>query len=552
MKLTKNKFIYGATILTISSIIAKVIGAFFKVPLVSMLGSKGLGIFQLIFPIYSFFLVLISGGISLGMSKLISLDKQNNQGRFSKSYLKNSIILMIIFGLIFGLILALISFPMANFQGDTSLFVCYLALIPALLFSAVISCFRGYFQGQENMLPSGISLIIEQLTKVVFSLFFASILLNKGIVFAVCGVFLGISLSELLALLFLCFRAYFYKKISFAKTEKKIIKKISLNGTENSNENGKSQNTFANNSVKLTFKNAVKDILRISFPIMLNSVILPLVYAIESGLTIWLLSKATISSQTATSLFGLEDGIVGSLIALPTVVSSAISTAILPSITKNFNSGEKEESSNKAKFAIKIAYLVALPCFVVFFIFGKEVVQFLYSKGLSNDSFDELKVVIDLVKINSISIVYVSLLNVITAILQATNNSFVPVKNLILACLIKLILTVVFVAMPSVNIYGLAVSDCICFAIALILDLRHLKSVLNINFGLKDFVLKPIICVLFMAIMGVGIRFVLSTFLTGRVLILSLLGSCTMMYVLFVFATRTLKKEELFGFKIKR
>lgn len=520
----KSKFVLGAIVLTITSVISKILGAFYKVPLMNMIGSNGLGIFQLIFPVYSFFLVLASGGISLGMSKIISGENKLSGGAYNSMYVKCGLKLVLLLSLLSSVVLGGISVPISIMQGDKTLFVCYLALIPALVFSSLISVLKGYFQGKENMLPSGISMIIEQGVKLLAGLLLCKIFIKKSLIFAVFGAFLGISLSELMAFVFLLVR---YFTFHHGKKEQKDLTNIST----------------------LTKKDCYKNIIKTSFPIMLNTIIMPLVYAVESGVTIWLLKRASIGTQTAQSLFGLEDGIVGSLINLPTVISSAIATALLPSITSSFNSGEDETCSQKSTLALRLTWLVALPCFFIFLLFAKDIVLFLYGGGLKQSAFDELSVVVDLVRLSSLNIVYVSLLSVITAILQAINLSFVPVKNLLISGVIKLILTFVLVSSPMLNIYGLVISDAVCFSLALVLNTIALKKSMKISLDLKNFVIKPILSSLVMAFVTFSIKFVLSGLINFKMLVMISILSGICVYLFTMFMVKGITKQELFKIK---
>ncbi len=534
----KNKFLRGAVILTLTGIVAKVLGAFYRVPLVSMIGSKGIGIFQLIFPIYTFFLIFVSGGTSLGISKLVSVETQKGNTKNVKTILKSSLVLMLILSALFGIIFGIISVPLAIFQGEKNLYICYLALVPALIFSSLISSLKGYYQGKQNMLPSGVSQIVEQVLKLVFSLLLSKFFMAKGVISAVFGVFLGISVSELGALLYLFVRVFFQKrKSSIVKAEIK---------TETKKEQ---------TSQTYTLKQSLKLVIKTCLPIMLNGAIMPLVYAIESSITIWLLSRATISSTIATSLFGLEDGIVESLINLPTVISSSLAVAILPSITASWSSGDKVECEKKAKTCLKLTWLIVLPCAVAFLLLSEDLVLFLYNNGLSKAVFDELKVVVDLIKISSINIIYISLLNVVTSLLQGINKSYIPVRNLLISGAIKLVLTVVLVSSKAINIYGLIISDAICFMLALILDLVELKKYLRISFDFKNFVLKPACCVVVMTIAIFLTKYLLSDVITARVLTLITILVAGTIYLVNIFLTKTLKKEDITGFakrKIKQ
>lgn len=506
---TKSKFVLGAIILAITSLVAKILGALYKVPLMHIIGSNGLGIFQLVFPIYSFFLVLVSGGINLGISKLISIELQKNNGKYVRSITKNALVLVFIISVIFSLILALTSLPLSKMQGSQTLYICYLALIPALIFSSLTSVFKGYFQGYENMTPSGISLIIAQSAKLIFGLYLCRLFSARSLTFAVFGAFLGISISEFISCLYL-----FFKHL---KAKRKL-----------------------NNQQFLPFKTSVKLVAKYSFPIMLNSIIMPLVYAIESAMIVWLLSKAQISSTVAQSLFGLEDGIASSLINLPTVASSALATALLPSITKSFNEHNFLDCKKKSQLALNITWLICLPCFVIFLFFSKDIVKFLYSNGLKNIAFDEFTVVVDLVKISSLNILYVSLLGVVTAILQAINKSFVPVKNLLISAVVKLIVTFVLVSSPKINIYGIVISDIVCFSLALILNFVQLKKHIDLTFSFNNFVLKPAFCLGMMIVIIHAIQLAMNGLINFKILSLVSLGGGAIIYIALIFLTKAM------------
>ncbi len=517
MKDKKNKLLIGTLILTITSLLAKVIGAFFRVPLINILGSNGLGIFQLIFPIFSFFLIFVSGGTSLGVSKLVCFECEQGNHKNAKQILKASLVLMLGLSVLLGLVMALLSVPLSIFQGNRKFASCYLALIPALIFSCLISAFRGYFQGKQNMLPTGISMILEQLAKVLCSLFLASRLASIGLVASVCGAFLGISISELVAFLYILFQYIFS-----SKHKPKISLELTLN-----------------------FRQACTQVIKTCFPIMLNGAIMPLMYAIESTLVIWLLSKASISTDIATSLFGLEDGLVGSLVNLPTVVASALSTALIPSVASSYAKGDLKECGKKSVQSIKFAWLIALPCCFAFLLLSQDIVLFLYKNGLAGNLFDQLKVVVDLVRISSINILYVSLLSVVTAILQAINKSYVPVKNLLIACIFKTIFTFLLVSNPKINIYGLVISDVVCFSIALMLNVKYLKTQLEVNFKFNDFLLKPAFCVGVMLVSIELSKILLKNLITSRLLTLCVVLVGGLIYLTNLLITKTIKKEEI-------
>lgn len=466
----RKGFIFGAIVLIISGIICKVIGAVYKIPLISLMGAEGLGLFQLIFPIYSLFLVLATSGIAISLSKLISKQIANGNHQNVKVILKTALVLMIFLGILFCIVLFLLAPALSNIQNNANAKICYYAIAPSVIFTCIIIVFKGYFQGLQNMVPSAITQIIEQLIKLGASLLLVKLFLPLGLVYAVFGALLGVSISELAGLIFIVI-CFLFKRLKKTTT--------TITGT-------------------LTFKMAVKLLIYESLPIMLNAIIFPLTGAIDSLIIVFLMSKAGVGTSTAISLFGLNNGVVGSVISAPSVIAVAISTALLPSIISSYEKNDLQYCNEKSKIAIKLAWIFSLPFVIIFVLLSENIIRFLYSNGLKTIGINELKIASDLLKLNAISIVYVSFLSITTAILQAFNRSYEPVKNLLIASLLRFAILFLLVISPKINIYGLVIADISCLAIAVIMNISSIKKVLNINFDFKKFVFVPLISSAFM------------------------------------------------------
>ena len=145
-------------------------GAIYRVPLLKVLGSAGLGLYQLVFPIYALMLVIITSGVSVSLSKFISKEVSVKNIRNQKTFLKACFFISFTISLLITLILAIISPMLSKYQGESRLFYCYLALLPSLVISSLVASFKGYFLGQNKMLYTGTSQIVGQVVKLVASL----------------------------------------------------------------------------------------------------------------------------------------------------------------------------------------------------------------------------------------------------------------------------------------------------------------------------------------------------------------------------------------------
>ena len=165
MTKTKNNFLTGAIILALCSIISKILGAIYKIPLLKMLGSDGLGEYQMVISVYALFLVIASSGMTITLSKLISRETIYNNKFNQTKYLFASITISIILSTILMIFLIAICPIISKYQNSQSLIYSYLIITPAILFSSLIGVFRGYFLGKRKMIYSGGIQILEAILK---------------------------------------------------------------------------------------------------------------------------------------------------------------------------------------------------------------------------------------------------------------------------------------------------------------------------------------------------------------------------------------------------
>ena len=463
----ENKFAKGALILLLGGIVCKLIGGFYRVPLSNIIGAEGIGVYQLIFPVYSLLLVFASGGVPVALSKLVASCRANGEIKRAKRFLWQGVIILLLISLLFAVLFLALAKQISNFQGNSNAALGYVGASIAIIFASTLTAFRGYFQGYQNMTPTAISQIIEQVLKLVLGLTFASFLISKGTSFGVLGAMLGVASGEVVALLYLGIRYIFKRK------KLDVLEPV----------------------CKTSYKQDFRTLLKMSLPITLNALILPLILAVDSFLIVNLLTSNGVSSGGATEMFGVYSGMVNSLVNLPTVVSSALAVSLIPSIT--FES-EKNNGKNEVGGIFKIVFFVAVPCIFVFFAFSREIIEVLYPSATSPEL---LNLGGSLLKITAINILYISLLQVTTSVLQAKNKSGVALWNLAIAGVLKVLFTIVFVS-SKLGIYGAAVSSVLCYAIASGLNVISLGGVLEFNLKPKTFLF-----ILLNSLLTLGISF---------------------------------------------
>ncbi|MBQ8430458.1 MAG: oligosaccharide flippase family protein [Clostridia bacterium] len=540
------------------NLLSKFLGAVYRIPLLKVLGSEGLGLYQLIFPIYALVLVICSSGITVALSKFISKEVRYKNSHNLKTLLKASFIISASVSTILSLIFCLISRPLSVYQGEVSLFYCYLAIVPSIVLSTLISTFKGYFLGKNKMIYSGSLQIVSQIAKLFFSLLLANIFAKNGIVFAVLGAVLGITISEIITLLVATI-IYFSKKsnsmVIYGKikntNEINVSKCASVNKLKNANgftkiislETDKNKLVLKTESRYLTLKNAIKKVVKFGLFVSLEACIIPLTGALDSILVVPLLIKSGLTKQLAFTLFGLEDGIVYSLVCMPTVFASSISSSLIP----NIKSLSKENTSTNKNISesIKIVWLISLACALIFIFFSKDIIKFLYSNNFSDKIVDEFYVVENLLKFNAFSIIYLSLLNLSTSILQGLEQSKKPLINLGISALIRLILILILIPINGINIYGLAVADVVFYSLSFVLNLREIKKSIYIKFSVKNFILTPVVCASIMCLSMKFLNLSLGGLLPAKVLTLFMLLIGVLIYISLLLFTKVIDVQEI-------
>lgn len=437
-------------------LLSKVVGAIYRIPLTSVIGAEGMGLYQMVFPLYTLMLTISSSGLPSSISKLISENLAKNNYKQANKIMCVSFLLLICFSLVCSLLVFLLSGVFANIQGNINAKICYLGLAPAIIFVGLISGFRGYFQGLNSMTPSALSGFFEQIFKLGFGLYFAKLLIGRGVSYGVLGALIGISLSELIASMYL-----FVTYIIVRNKQKKL-------------------NLVSKGEVLSTKKTAFR-ILSLSLFVSLGGLIMPLTMLIDSSIIINILKAIGLSTSKATSLFGLQTGTVGSIINMPVVLSLGVATAILPCVSSAKAKGDMTLVTKSASKAILMTLIFALPAAVGCYTFSEPIIRLLYSRSLSSE---EILIASKILEVASVTIFYLALVQVSSGLLQGLGRFYVPVISLACGAVVKIILNLLLVRVPSINILGAEVSSAMCYFVALLINLSVLikHGVVKLNF----------------------------------------------------------------------
>ncbi|MBC8587932.1 polysaccharide biosynthesis protein [Tissierellaceae bacterium BX21] len=503
----QNNFLKGAAILGIAGIIVKILGAVYRIPIVNIIKDEGIGYYQTAYPFYSLLLTIATAGFPVAIAKLASEKRAVGDYKGAYKVFKVALLGLIIGGTLASLFVALGARTIVEKLKNPNAYYSLIALVPALFFVPIMSAFRGFFQGRQNMTPTAISQIAEQLSRVASGLFLTSYLLKYGIPIAAGGASFGGSVGGIVGGITIF--------IIFMMSRKEIHHEI-----ENSIE-----------SKEYKVSNIVKDLLVISIPITLGSSIAPIMDAIDTTFVLNRLQAINYSEELANSLYGQLKGMAQTLINLPQVFSIAISMSLVPAIADAKARKRKTEINSIASSGIRMTLLIGLPCAFGLFVLAKPIIGLLYYKN----TLETINSTGEILSYLSFGVITLTLVQCLTAILQGLGRVMVPVISLFIGAVVKVILTYVLTGIPSINIKGAAISTVAAYTIAALLDLMSLVRSSKIKLDFKNIFLKPLISSIVMAIIAKASFILLNNIIGQRLAtILAVLIGVVLYFILLI------------------
>lgn len=429
-------YIKGALIISVGGLISKLLGAIYRIPLVAYLGGEGMGIYQLVYPLYCILLTVSASGIPTGIARLISSGVQVGAER-KAFYLYGGI------GLIGSLVMFALSTPLSIAQGEPGVALCCRLLSPSVFFVAIISVVRGYFQGKSNMLPTAFTEVTEQLVKVAAGILLAGLYKGNAL-YATAAAVLAVTVSEVIACIF---------SIIIYLTAQRGVKPLFKTSTP---------------SVKMLFAYTV--------PLTFSAIALPVGQLLESIAVVNIL-RAT--ADNATALYGIFSGCAITLINLPVSVTYGLAAASVPLISPLASNGDMHGAIDKVKKSLLYTLLFSLPFAVGLYVFAPLAVR-LFFPSLQ---MAEKQLLIKLVRIMSINAVTSSLVQTSSACITSLGKPFLGMVTQWTCAVLRVILSSVLVAFTPLSITGAALSSNVCYFVAIIINLCYIISVKNSSGG---------------------------------------------------------------------
>ena len=506
-----SKFLKGTMILTISSIIVKVIGSLNWIILSRVLGGEGIGLYQMGFPIYLMAITVSSAGVPVAISIITSEKLANKDYRGAKRVFNVSLRLLLISGLVFSSALLFGADFLINQHiiRDARAYYSIIALAPAVFFVTFLASFRGYLQGWQIMTPTATSEVVEQLVRVITMLVFADLFMPYGLAYAAGGASMGAGAGAFCALLVLM---WFYRRL-----KRRLHEEIEAQDDSIPQESA---------------GHIIKRLLKLALPVSLTSLMLPIGANLDLLIVPQRLEVAGFDVRHATELFGYLTGMAVPLVKLATIFTAAMTISLVPSISESRTLERFDAIRDKIRLAFRVAMIITFPCFMGLFFLAEKVAALIYNAPGAAGAIQTM----------SVGILFLGMHQISTGILQGLGKTAIPVINMILACLVKVGMSWWLTAIPLLGIKGASMATVADFAVAAIINMGFIYKYTGFTFSLGS-LLKPLLAA---GVMGAVIYAVLGiTEQLGMWCVLFAMVAAVPSYALALLAFGGLTKEDL-------
>ena len=416
----RSSYADGVAVLTVSAIIVKLIGVCYKIPLVRLLGSQGMGYFNAAYDVYALLSIISTTGLPVAVSVMMNQYKGQQKRIFMLSL---SVFLTL--GALGACAVFFLADQIAVWVGAPGAAQSLRFIAPAVLFICLSGALRGYHQGQRNMVPTAISQVIEAACKLLLGLTFAyiAILNQQGPMTTAAFAVLGLSAGTMLSAVYLIF------------TKK-----------ENSQQA----------STGISYRVLLRQLLAVAFPVTLGAALSGLSKMIDLGLIMRRLQDIGFDADTAVSLYGCYSAMVIPFYSAVPALFGSVAMPLIPHLAHAIEANNVQKQRELLNSCFRLTALISIPGAIGMGMISDCVLRLLY-KGS-----DGLEVAIPLLLILSISVPASCLITATNAILQAYMHPWLPMISMAIGCAVKAISLYCLAGVPSVGIMAAPISTLLC------------------------------------------------------------------------------------------
>ncbi|SER53650.1 putative polysaccharide biosynthesis protein [Lachnobacterium bovis] len=485
-KKNRSNFLVQGSILAMASIISRIIGLLYRLPMTDILGDVGIGYYGTAFEIYNVMLIISSYSLPLAVSKLVSA--KLGQGNKAQAYqiLKGAIVFAIASGGTVSLIVFFGADYLARLMNTPMSAYALRVLGPGLIIVAVLGVIRGFFQGTGTMVPSAISQIIEQIVNAIVSVWAAYVLFNYGTrigkvlgdqkhysaAYGAAGGTLGTVMGSLAALVFVCMIFLTYLKVFKKKMRKE--KNVEID------------------SFSFTMKMLIATII----PVLLSTTVYNISASIDQGIFKNIAALQGYSQDLADGWYGVFTGKYRLLINVPISIASAMVASAVPKLTSSYAQGDLEAVRYQIQASTRFIMVIAFPCTVGLMALGRPILILLFPTTLGN-----IDVATNMMLLGSVAIIFYSISTLSNGLLQGIDKLKIPVINALIALVTHVLLLIFLMLAFRLGIYAVVIANTFFAFIMCFLNSRAIVKYSGFKREYKKTYIIPAICSMIMGVL---------------------------------------------------
>ncbi len=562
----KQNLLTGAGVLAIATVLVKIIGAIYKIPLTNLITIEGYGYFTGAYAIYTPLYAISMAGLPVAVSKLVSQNVELGRIKDAQRIFSVARRLFLLVGLAGAVILAAIAVPVSNLVGSHQNYISILVIAPCIMFCCQMSSFRGYYEGLNNMTPTGVSQVIEAVVKLVFGIsasylafnywlksyhanavdgaakIFGAEVKNEAEALSVMYPYVaavaisGVTLGSLFGLLYLYIR---YKRKGFGFTREEIV----------------------NSPPAQDDKKIRRDIIRIAAPVALSSVILNVSNIIDDITIRTRLNHAfevggdiiknlyassfeaaqTLDSGIANYLYGSHGSVINIKNLVPTITLT-LGISAIPVLSKAWASKNKTDIKSTVESVLRVTMMIALPAGFGIAALSEPILKLMYARQTHM-----VPVAAPMLLVYGLFLFLFCVASPITNMLQAIGRTDIPLKTVAIGSVIKITLNFILIGNPKINVHGAPISTTICYLVMVLINSISLIKCTGVKINFVSVFVRPFIaaatcgvtafCAYFLANGKLGLGNTISTIISIVV------GGC--FYALILLLIKGIAREDL-------
>ncbi len=469
----KGGFVMQAGILALAGIIVRIIGLLYKSPLNNIIGDLGAGYYSTAYNMYTIILLISSYSIPSAIAKVISQKLALKQYKNAQKLFYGALIYVVVVGGLASILTYIFAPVLAKGQAATVLKV----FVPTIFLSGLLGVLRGYFQARKNMVPTSISQILEQIANAVISILAAFLFMKflagtdetSQAVFGAMGSALGTGIGVVIGLVFMFF--------VYLKSRKKFKADIAGDETENID----------------SYKTVFKTIFSVVTPFILSTFIYNCSTSVN--MTIYqnvMMEVKGFAEAVTITMYGIFAYKAVTVANIPIAMSSAMSSAMLPSVASSYVKGELDKTRKQVDKAIQVTMLIAMPSAVGLLVLAKPVMKLLFNQPESLDMASYLLMAI------AITVIFYCISTVTNAVLQGIGKVNIPVIHAAVALVLQVVVLVLLLMFTELNLFALAIAMIVYSLAMCVLNQIAVKKHLDYKLNMKKTFIMPLVAAVFM------------------------------------------------------